>query len=405
MRTSRLGRRTWATALAAAVTLAVLVAAVLVARGTLGRGNGTTGSLARQALQATAEAPHINLATGELLNLDVIPGSGRKAPGFALTDQRGQRVSLGQFRGRSVVLTFNDDRCVDLCPLLAQDILTAERDLGPAARHVVWLSVNANPFYPRVSDVRSWTDEHGLGRLPNWRFVTGRPSRLEAVWQAYGIEVLLNRKARTVEHGTEMFFIDPKGRERAIADFGTADSDTALFGHGMAQMADDLLPRPERSPHVGGPSVEGTATVGASASTFSLPYLAKGQGQFRLASLRGRYAVVNFWSSTCPACKAELPALEAAYREVGRKVAFVGVDVSDHRGPARALAARDGLTYPLVSDPSGKAAGAEKVTGLPFTLVIGPQGKVLVRHPGSLTTEELVYVLKNEVPGLAGSGS
>jgi cytochrome oxidase Cu insertion factor (SCO1/SenC/PrrC family) len=389
--------------MAGVTTLAVLVVAVLLVRSQVGSSRDATGSLVRQALKETAEAPHITLATGELLNLDVIPGAGRKAPDFTLTDQSGHPVSLSQFHGRSVVLTFNDDKCTDLCPLLAQDILAANRDLGPAARHVVWMSVNANPFYPKVSAVKAWTDEHGLGRQPNWYFSTARPSRLEAVWQAYGIEVLLNRKARSVEHGTEMFFIDPSGRERAIANFGTADSDTALFAHGMAQMANDLLPPAEQNPHVGGPSVRGPATVGASAVSFTLPYLANGHGQFSLASLRGHYVVVNFWSSTCPACKTELPALEAAYRRAARKVAFVGVDVSDQDGPARALAAKDGLTYPLVKDSRGTAAAAEKVTGLPFTVVLSPKGQVIVRHPGALTTEELLYVLKNQVPGLAGS--
>lgn len=389
-----------------AVALVVLVGVVTRLTRQSGGSGATTNSLARQALVSTSQAPGINLATGELLSLDRFPGSGRVAPPFSLTDQHGRPVTLSEFRGRSVVLSFNDDQCQDLCPLLAQDIVAANRDLGPAARHVVWLSVNVNPFYPGVSAVKAWTDEHGLGNQSNWHFGTASPSRLEPIWKAYGIEVGLNRKARTVTHGTLMFFIDPAGRERALASFGTNDADTALFAHGLARMADDLLPRSEQAHRVGGPvtvtPTRANAALGATAPSFTLPYLLSDRGRFSLADLHGRYAVLSFWSSTCPACRAELPAVEAAYRRDGRRVSFVGIDVSDPPAAGRALATAAGLTYPLVVDRAGSAAGAERVSGLPYTVVLSPTGKILVRHPGSITTEELVYVLGNVVPSLGG---
>ncbi|MGH9065684.1 MAG: redoxin domain-containing protein [Acidimicrobiales bacterium] len=387
----------------AAVVVAALLVAVLVLRGGGGSGGTSPEALARQALLATATAPGIGLPTGELLALDRFPGSGRQAPDFSLTDQAGQQVSLSQFRGRSVVLSFNDDECTDLCTLLAQDIVAANRDLGSARRNVVWLSVNVNSFHPEVAAVRAWTDGHGLGSQPNWYFGTAQPSRLRPIWAKYGIYVGLGQKAGTVVHGTEMFFIDPSGRERAIAEFGTESASTALFAHGIAQMADDLLPPAERA-RVGGPATpppsKGSAAVGATAPGFSLPYLAGGEGHLGLASLRGRYAVVNFWASTCTVCRTELPALEAAYQEVGSHVAFVGVDVSDSPGAARAMAQRAGITYALLKDAGGAAAAQERITGLPFTVILGPQGRILVRHPGDLTTEQLVYVLRNEVPAL-----
>jgi cytochrome oxidase Cu insertion factor (SCO1/SenC/PrrC family) len=80
---------------------------------------------------------------------------------------------LSQFRGKAVVLSFNDDRCTDVCTLLAQDIVRADQDLGRTGRsRVAFVSVNVNPFYPQVRYVKQWSDQQDLGSLPNWHFGT-----------------------------------------------------------------------------------------------------------------------------------------------------------------------------------------------------------------------------------------
>lgn len=388
--------------LGAGVALAALLAVVLFA----GVGSGGVRGVAstRQEVLAPDTAPGINASTGLLLSLTVLHQQQPAAPQFRLTDQYGHVVSPASFRGKVVVVSINDDRCQDLCTFYAADVVRANQDLGAAAKHVVWLSVNANPFYPAVSAVRTWTDEHGLGGQHNWYFTTGSPAALAKTWHAYGFYVQLDHKTRTVSHSTEQFFVDPAGHERAVGEFGAASASTALFAHGMAQMADDLLPASEQV-HVAGPETPApsgsNATVGAPAPPLALHYLQGGRGTFDLAGDRGRYTVVNFFASTCTVCRTELPALERAYHFARSKVDFVGVDVSDRASAARALLARTGVTYPVVSDPNGTASGAEQVTGLPYTVIVGPAGKIVIRHPGGFTTEQLEYLLEGDVPALA----
>ncbi len=378
-----------------AAGVGVVVAAVLAAVLFAGRAPASSADV----------APGISPSEAKVLTLDAFgSGSATPAPAFTLTDQNGRAVSLSSFRGKAVVLSFNDDQCPDLCPLLAQDIVAAHHDLGRAAAHVVFLSVNVNPYYPQVSAVKAWTDAHGLGGLADWVFTTGTPAQLAAVWKLYGVDVQLNPTTRTVVHSTGLYFVGPSGHQRAFGQFGTNVADTAVFGHGMAQMAVDLLPASERVPVAGpsaAPASAGGATLGAPAPAFDLPALAGG-GHRSLAADHGHYTVVNFWASTCTACVGEMPALEQAHRQLGAAVDFVGVDVADRAAPASAFARRAGVTYPLVTDRSGTVAGAYGVTALPYTVVVGPTGTVLVRHPGVLTTEELVYVLQNLDPALGG---
>ncbi|MDA8365714.1 MAG: redoxin domain-containing protein [Actinomycetota bacterium] len=382
------GRRRSLVFAGGALALVVVLAVVLVAGVGSGSGSATTDV-----------APGINTAAANLLQLDTLPAHSRiRAPDFTLTDQNDTPVSLSQFRGKVVVLSFNDDRCPDLCTLLAQDIVLADRYLGPAAARVVFLSVNVNTFYPEVRYVTSWTDDHGLGALSNWYFGTGPVSQLTAIRNRYGVYLQTDPATRTVVHGTQLFFVGPTGSEAAIGQFGTNAASTSLYAHAMAQMAVDLLPGSERVA-VGGPQVPEPsptdAAVGAPAPSFSLPRLGTPHRSLSSAKLRGSYVVLNFWSSTCTACVQEMPHVEQAYRDLGAKVDFVGVDVSDSPRAAAAFARRVGAAYPLVSDASGTLAGAYRLSGLPFTVILDPHGTVVIRHPGSLTTEQLEYIVEN----------
>ena len=324
-------------------------------------------------------------------------------PDFALTDQRGKPLTLTQFAGRAVVLSFNDDQCKDLCTLLALDVAAANRDLGPLAKRVAFVSINANPYYPSVAAVKTWTDAHGLGSADNWYFGTGSAATLAAIAQRYGVPIALDPKSRVVEHGAQLFFIDPKGVQAQVGGFGTGAASTALFGHAMAELAVSLLPANARRP-IGGPavsaSVANSAQLGAIPTPAQLPALGMPTAMVGTAPTAGKYEVINFWASTCTACVQELPQLQSEFKKFGGRVQFTGVDVSDAAGSGLAFATHAGVAYPLASDENGTLAGRFRITGLPFTVILDPAGMALIRHPGAFTAQQLDYVLESFDPAL-----
>jgi thiol-disulfide isomerase/thioredoxin len=94
--------------------------------------------------------------------------------------------------------------------------------------------------------------------------------------------------------------------------------------------------------------VEGVARVGRPAPRVELPRL--GGGRVRLAELRGRPAVINFWASRCPPCVAEMPDFERVHRRLAGRVAFLGVAVlNQHRNRCGGY----GYTPDLEGSPSG----------------------------------------------------
>ena len=151
-----------------------------------------------------------------LMSLSPLPA--RMAPRFTLVDQAGGSVSLSHFRGKTVLLAFMDSRCTEVCPVEAQEFLQAERDLGRRARNVVFVGVNVNPHANSVADVRRFTVQHGLSTLKNWHFLTGSLAQLIPVWRAYGVEVFTSKNAKQIAHSSYIYFLNPLGEERFLAD-------------------------------------------------------------------------------------------------------------------------------------------------------------------------------------------
>ena len=67
------------------------------------------------------------------------------APDFLLKDQSGNAISLSQFKGKPVVLTFLYTHCPDVCPLTAEKIHTTMQSLGSNAQHIAVIAVSMDP--------------------------------------------------------------------------------------------------------------------------------------------------------------------------------------------------------------------------------------------------------------------
>jgi cytochrome c biogenesis protein CcmG/thiol:disulfide interchange protein DsbE len=111
-------------------------------------------------------------------------------------------------------------------------------------------------------------------------------------------------------------------------------------------------------------------------------------GELSLASLRGKVVVLNFWQSYCPPCTHEAPVLAKAAKDWEQKgVVFVGVDVQDLRGPARAFLKRFDITYPNIAD-GGNLVGRYGVVGYPETFFLTRQACVVPPHIVGPVTEK-----------------
>ena len=110
-------------------------------------------------------------------------------------------------------------------------------------------------------------------------------------------------------------------------------------------------------------------------------------GLSSLASLRGRFVLLNFFASWCPPCRTETPELvKFAYSHPdGQDVAVLGVVYGDTAGNATAFERQVGATWPSVIDPNEKIAINYGVDDPPQSFLIAPDGRVVDRILGGVT--------------------
>ena len=107
----------------------------------------------------------------------------------------------------------------------------------------------------------------------------------------------------------------------------------------------------------------------------------------RLASLRGHPVVVNKWASWCGPCRSEFPFFQRLGVELGRRVAFIGIDSGDRPGDAARFLRRYPVAYPSYSDPHQKVAAAFGGTlAFPTTAFYDRAGRLAFVHQGAYAT-------------------
>ncbi len=137
------------------------------------------------------------------------------APDFRLMDQHSNLISLSNFRGRIVVLTFMDSQCKDICPLTSAQLLQAYKRLNPSeVNRVVFLAVNVNAQANTEADVLLATQKWRLGEILSWHFLTGDSEDLESVWKDYGVAAETDVESGEIMHTPGVFLIDPAMQKR-----------------------------------------------------------------------------------------------------------------------------------------------------------------------------------------------
>ncbi len=136
-----------------------------------------------------------------------------EAPNFSLADQNDSVVTLSDFRGKVVVLTFMDSTCQDTCPLTAAQLRQTYRQFDRnEANQVAFIGINVNSEANRIADVYEITKTWRLDEIPSWHFLTGSRQDLESIWRDYGIAVA--PVPDEIMHTPGVFLIDQSGQKR-----------------------------------------------------------------------------------------------------------------------------------------------------------------------------------------------
>ena len=116
---------------------------------------------------------------------------------------------------------------------------------------------------------------------------------------------------------------------------------------------------------------------------------------FRLSQeAESQVVVVNFWYPSCPPCREEMPAIEAAWQELkDEPVRILGMYVPqgfDSEQDARDFVSELGLTFSFATDRLARIAEAYDFDAFPKTYYIDMDRNIVATNLGILETDEIV---------------
>lgn len=158
----------------------------------------------------------------------------KPAPPIDLRNYQGRRVTLAQYRGRAVLVTFLYANCPDICPLIASNLRVALNLLGRSAHRVQVIAVSVDPRGDTPKAVAHFVADHGMsGRM---QYLIGSRGELARTWAAWNVGS--EREAGQpdlVAHSALVYGITASGRLKTVYP---SNFEPAEIAHDVPKLAD-----------------------------------------------------------------------------------------------------------------------------------------------------------------------
>jgi protein SCO1/2 len=145
---------------------------------------------------------------------------GDEVPDFKFLNQSGKQISIGQFKGKILLLTFIYTRCPlpDYCPRMSQNFAKIDKALAAdsglyAKTHL--LSISFDPEYDTPAVLRSYggayTGNYTKEKFAHWDFAAPSKGEQEAVDKFFDVGVT-PEKDRSITHSLSTVLIGADGK-------------------------------------------------------------------------------------------------------------------------------------------------------------------------------------------------
>ena len=148
---------------------------------------------------------------------------GDEVPDFALVNQNNHPIRTGQYKGKTLLLTFIYTRCPipEYCTLMSNNFAHIDQELQKQPElyeKTRLLSISIDPEYDTPAVLRSYgashTGRYGDETFSHWTFATGTKEQVKEVAQFFGLQYYPEKDQ--IIHGLRTAIIAPDGKIHKI---------------------------------------------------------------------------------------------------------------------------------------------------------------------------------------------
>jgi peroxiredoxin len=127
-----------------------------------------------------------------------------------------------------------------------------------------------------------------------------------------------------------------------------------------------------------------SAVEGAAAPDFTVRDLA-GQ-EVKLAALKGKVVLVNFWATWCPPCREEIPSMMKLNQSMaGKQYQMLAISIDEGgKAAVESFFKKSGMTLPACLDTDGAVSRSYGTTGVPETFIVDKAGIIQKKIVGGM---------------------
>ncbi|MDI3477226.1 MAG: hypothetical protein PWQ59_751 [Thermoanaerobacterium sp.] len=108
-----------------------------------------------------------------------------------------------------------------------------------------------------------------------------------------------------------------------------------------------------------------------------------------LSKLKGKKVILNFWATTCPYCKIEMPELNKFYQNNKNDVVLLAIDIGEDKSVVENYLEGKGYSFDVLLDSDAKVAMDYKVQFIPMSFFIDEKGIIRSISNGAMTYDEI----------------
>lgn len=149
---------------------------------------------------------------------------------FQLTDQNGQARTLGDYRGKVLVVFFGYTQCPDVCPTTLAELAQVKRALGPDGERVQGIFITIDPERDTPDLLKAYLANFD----PSFVALRGSAEQTQAVAKEFKVFYAKvpgkTEGSYTMDHTAASYLFDTQGRVRVFSRYGS----------GAQSLTDDL---------------------------------------------------------------------------------------------------------------------------------------------------------------------